>query len=529
MSASPLVFKYLAYNILHDGIDIEYDWIQVAKEENADIIVLSETGGWGKDNNKLLKQNIAILNNYFTDEDPYEGYTAQGSNPDCAILSRFPIVNATDVEYITLDSGEQVKPYYDFLHAVVAIGGTTVHIIGYHFRCCGEFDGSPEGIHREQDQEGIINYLDTLGSVPIIYSGDFNSYSPFDVGDLKPNVANLGAGPITMLLNNSDPHASKIHSWVDVFRELNPSHPGFSYIDWMYKSRIDFIFVNDFFFDKLINSTVGNSPTRIPSESSVVGSDHFPVDACFNMNPSIADLRPPLLVTGVNGTVLNSTSINITWTPSPEQDFSYYNIYRDGVNIAQTSLNEYTDTALTPNVIHRYHLSAVDNSSNEGFKSDLFIVNTSYGICSPPSPPVLTATGGEFKITLSWNEAFDDGGLPIMGFYIYRVVVDSVDNERIVNLVISYEVVFLPPEQTEYVIVGRTPGKNYTYIVTALNELGESPFLNRATASALPRSSTETTSETTTTGTPYDGSITILTLLVLTFIGSVFKRRQQRY
>ena len=472
VSASPLVFKYLAYNILDDGLAPGYNWIQVAKEENADILVLSEAYTWNKDNDKLLKDNIQILNNYFIDEDPYEGYAAQSQEGDCAILSRFPIINATDVTSLTLDIGTQFKPYRDFLHAVVDIKGIEVHIFGNHLKCCGEL-GGPEESLRERDQEGLINYLDNIGSVPIIYSGDFNSYSPMDIGDLEASTPNLGSGPINMLLNNSDPHASTLHSWVDVFRELNPTHPGYSYVDWMYQSRIDFIFGNDFFFDKLINSTVANSPSREPSESSLLGSDHYPVDAFFNMEPSIADLRPPNTPTGLSGSVLSQTSFNLTWIPNTEFDFSHYVIYREDYELAQTTSSHFLDTSLLNGVHYPYRIVAIDINGNIGFSSEKLIVETSYGICTKPVAPQLAGYPGNDMTTLIWNIA-DDGGLPIIEYRIYR------------EFETQYRTIYKPQNTVPGNTLGYLDTLNYNgnpgiWTVTAVNVLGESDYSNSVT------------------------------------------------
>ena len=109
--------------------------------------------------------------------------------------------------------------------------------------------------------------MDSLGDVPIMYLGDINSFSPFDIGPLAPS-GSLGYGPMTMTLAPDDPlygqYSSKVHNFTDVFRILNPSDPG--YTGW--GSRIDYIIVNDFFLDRLINSTAGDTA------HADTGSDH---------------------------------------------------------------------------------------------------------------------------------------------------------------------------------------------------------------------------------------------------------------
>ncbi|MHA1260095.1 MAG: hypothetical protein ACTSRO_10725, partial [Candidatus Heimdallarchaeaceae archaeon] len=72
---------------------------------------------------------------------------------------------------------------------------------------------------RENETQGIINYMDDLGDVPIMLGGDFNSNSPFDVGDVAGVAHNLGTGPIRMLLIPDDPvygkYSSHVHNFTD--------------------------------------------------------------------------------------------------------------------------------------------------------------------------------------------------------------------------------------------------------------------------------------------------------------------------
>ncbi|MHA1400331.1 MAG: endonuclease/exonuclease/phosphatase family protein [Candidatus Heimdallarchaeaceae archaeon] len=274
-------FKIMTYNIKESGILPE--WKDVFEEENPDICVFVETGDWDNAGNKSLYDALNEFNDYFLEEAPYTGYTAQNiqySTSGEAIFSRYPILDFKQIGELSLDNGETYYPTHDFIDALVNISGIETHIIGAHLKCCeGDFNEQ----RREYEQEGIINYMDELGNVPIIYTGDLNSHSPDDVGTLAAEV-DLGVGPMTMLLYPNDTiygqYASKVHNFTDVFRTLNPTDPGYSFGPRNPSSigRIDYIIVNQYFANNLVNSTTGDTP------SATEGSDHFTVDAFIAFN-----------------------------------------------------------------------------------------------------------------------------------------------------------------------------------------------------------------------------------------------------
>ncbi|UJG43425.1 MAG: endonuclease/exonuclease/phosphatase family protein [Candidatus Heimdallarchaeum endolithica] len=274
-------FKIMTYNILESGK--QPDWIKVVEEENPDICLFVETGDWDNAGNRSFYQYLNVFNDYFLKEAPYRGYTAQGisySTSGEAIVSRYPITEFNQIDTLTLDNGETYHPTHDFIEGVVNISGIEVHIIGAHLKAS---EGDTNEQRREFEQEGIINYMDELGLVPIIYLGDFNSHSPDDVGELAPEV-DLGDGPMRMLLYPNDTkygqYSSKIHNFTDVFRTLNPTVPGYSFGPENPSSigRIDYIIVNQFFTKSLINSTTGDTP------HADTGSDHYSVDAFISIN-----------------------------------------------------------------------------------------------------------------------------------------------------------------------------------------------------------------------------------------------------
>ncbi len=490
------VWKLLNYNIWETGRNPL--WKEAVKEENPDILVAVETGGWTSENDPKLVEILNEFNTYFSNETPYQvRVTKPVSVTDGqAIFSRFPIVEFNQISTLTLDDGTKIKPAHDFLDAVVEIGSMYVHVVVTHYRCCSDSSGAPQR-QRLADTIGILNYFDELGDVPIIYAGDFNSFSPVDTSnpELAPNDLALGDEPISILLNSSDPRASKKHQFIDVYRELNPYNPGYTYIDPFYQSRIDYIFVNQYFFDALINSTTGETP------SGKVGSDHLPVNAWFNMDWRSFDLRPPVSPHGLNGTVLNSTSFQLTWDENTESDLAYYLVYRNDTVVANQTQTIFNDTGLTPDLIYRYEISAVDTSGNQGIKSNPLMVNTSRGILTKPGAPILSITPDKGRLILNWTIP-DTGGLPIEKVYILR-------GGRETGPFKLYATV----TGNSFVDSSVYPQITYYYKIIAVNFLGKSPESNLVSAAPL-----EPASEPGENTTPEEGGSSFVSLSPVYFI-----------
>ncbi len=497
----PLVIKILNYNIKDSGIN-NPEFLDVLKEENADIIMLDETNNWGLECDKILNEVLLELNNYFPNEDPYRGKTFRWC--DETIISRFPIKDTQLIETLFFDDGSEYIFYRDPVHSIISVREMDIHFIGVHFKCC---EGSYEETSRENYMEGIINYMDELGAVPIIYLGDFNCMSPVDIGDLAPNIGNLGTGPIEMLLNETNPHASSVHTWIDSFRELNPYDPGYSYIDETYESRIDYIFVNQFFTEKLINSTVGDTA------SAEVGSDHFAVDLWLNMDPTLVNLRFPSQVSGLDGLILSPTEINLSWIPCAEENILHYIIFRDRIRIANATNNHFIDDSLIPKQNYRFEVCAVCADSYKGLNSNHIFINTSYGVVTKTITPTLSGTSGNTHANLTWN--VPDLILPaIWEFNIYELTENTsgYDNISLIAKVSSAE--------RKFDIDDLTNGQQYSFIVTAVSELGESMMSNKVNLIPLAQVTTTdnptTTNPTTTSNTPgYDFISTIIMISIL--------------
>ncbi|MDH5402871.1 MAG: phospholipase D-like domain-containing protein [Candidatus Heimdallarchaeota archaeon] len=202
MSPSLNTFKFATYNIENSGLNPNY--INVLKEENPDVFVLVETGLMEDNGNASLNVLLVELNEYFNNEVPYQFVTTIGQpygTTGLAIFSRFEILNALLIPIVTLDSGLNFDVSHDFLSAEIAIGNNSIFVIGSHLKA---LPNSSNELKRELAQEGILNYMDSLGtSTNIIYAGDLNSYSPVDIGSLAPTNPTLGYGPVNMTLNGN--------------------------------------------------------------------------------------------------------------------------------------------------------------------------------------------------------------------------------------------------------------------------------------------------------------------------------------
>jgi endonuclease/exonuclease/phosphatase family metal-dependent hydrolase len=279
----------MSYNVGFGGRDPA--WKRVFEQENPDIAVLVEVGTWDDRRDALLDQYVAEFNAHFAGQPPYRGDVAQNTprvNTGLALLSRYPIVEVTQLSRVTLDDGTEFDPTHDLMIWTVDAGGERIRVVGVYLKCCG---GPANRDIRDRTMEGLINALDALGDVPLILMGDFNSFSPRDTGPLAPS-GNLAAGPLSMLLSPRDPtyggRASAVHAFTDAFRALAPDAPGYTYghRSRKYKSRIDFILVNQHLADRLAGpATVGDT------EAARAGSDHFSVDVRLSLGAGATAAR----------------------------------------------------------------------------------------------------------------------------------------------------------------------------------------------------------------------------------------------
>ncbi len=96
----------------------------------------------------------------------------------------------------------------------------------------------------------------------------------------------------------------------------------------------------------------------------------------FNVRMRIVgDANPPTTPTGLSATPVASSQIDLSWNAATDDTvLGGYQVFRDAIQIATTSLTTYADTGLTADTLYSYFVTAFDTSEN--FSSSSAAVST---------------------------------------------------------------------------------------------------------------------------------------------------------
>ena len=102
------------------------------------------------------------------------------------------------------------------------------------------------------------------------------------------------------------------------------------------------------------------------------------VVVAFKAASTAGDSEPPSIPTGLSGTAVSDTQIDLTWTASTDNaQVTGYKVYRDGVFIHSASGPSLSDSGLVPTTTYTYTVSAYDAAGNESSVSSPLSVATS--------------------------------------------------------------------------------------------------------------------------------------------------------
>ena len=213
-------------------------------------------------------------------------------------------------------------------------------------------------------------------------------------------------------------------------------------------------------------------------------------------SPNVVDRQEPFLPTNVRATALSSSQIKITWTASTDDvGVVGYKVYRDGVEIGNTTNTSYTDSGLQPGKDYYYFIRAYDAKGNYSNASAYVTEWTNYANSGtagtdtqPPSIPTnlrVTPVSSN-RMNLSWEASTDNVGVSM--YQIYR------------NGSLLFQVNAL--NTTDWSTTNPlSPNREYTYYVKACDSAGNCSNPSASVTEWTLSNTTNTTNTTPTTDT----------------------------
>lgn len=116
-------------------------------------------------------------------------------------------------------------------------------------------------------------------------------------------------------------------------------------------------------------------------------SSAYAVDDTFEIHQGIigSDSSAPSIPTDLSATAISTSQINLSWTVSTDNtSVSGYQVFRDGLFLATSTTNSYSDTGLTANTTYSYTVTAFDSVLNISSQSAPASATTLEEIVTPP-------------------------------------------------------------------------------------------------------------------------------------------------
>ncbi len=171
-----------------------------------------------------------------------------------------------------------------------------------------------------------------------------------------------------------------------------------------------------------------------------------------------------------------NAQVVLGWSPpwsdggSPITNYTVYRGTAQGGEVLLTTLGNvltFTDVSLTNGQIYYYKVSAMNDVGEGALSTEVSATPATV----PSAPQGLTATPGNVQVSLAWSTPLSNGGSAITGYKVYRGT--SPGGESLLTTLGNV---------LSYVDTAVTNGQTYYYKVSAVNQKGDSPQSDGASA-----------------------------------------------
>ena len=234
-----------------------------------------------------------------------------------------------------------------------------------------------------------------------------------------------------------------------------------------------------------LNIPTGTAPGGLPvgisniaAADTTVNANNVPTTGAGGTVTVLApaDAIAPSVPTNLTATAASSTQINLAWTASTDNvGVTGYKIFRNGTQIATSTVTSYQNPGLTPSTTYSYRVSAFDAAGNNSPQSAAASATTQAAADTiPPSVPANLAAkaASSTQINLSWTVSTDNVG--VTGYKIFR------NGTQIATSTV-----------TSYQNTGLTPSTKYSYRVSAFDAANNNSAQSAA-ASATTQAAADT-------------------------------------
>jgi chitodextrinase len=232
-----------------------------------------------------------------------------------------------------------------------------------------------------------------------------------------------------------------------------------------YEVDVTSLVTGDGTFGFRVASTSPNGTDYQSKEGTVGFTPQLVVTA---RNPA-GDAQPPTAPTGLGATAAAPNRVDLTWTASTDNTgVTGYRVYRNGLQIATSGTNAYSDLTAQASTSYSYHVVAEDAAGNSSPSSNTANVTTPGDTTAPSAPSNLGATAvSPTRVDLSWTPSSDDVG---------------IDRYRIFRNGGQIATSIMPT----YSDTTAQPNTSYSYVVDALDAAGNISIPSNTAAVTTP-------------------------------------------